>query len=1534
MLSRASLFCRRPTSTRRPAAAAAATTVSKCLRQRRNNNNANNSFFSTINQYHTRSSSLCTPYNINSISSNPRLPSIASGPITTSPTTPSSHQQQFLPSSHHQKTQTRTFAGRKDRASTSFETRQPTPKQRKKYHRRRRAAEYEVTKHSPPNSKAVHRRQEQKENTERLLEIAHEEEALKKQLSAYYDTVNSLQAKIENSPKFQTLLKEGTIPPHQIKKAAREAAKTAAEKSSTPHPPLPTWWQDRMTYDWGDALVDDLMGNSADLTSGPSPYPVYMGGEYGRLSRKVERIVRLEREEERVLMLERGSGGAQRKEEGSRGDSPSGIPALGMTDDELVASSSDARKKQQDQKLPNINNNRSSSGNNNTQLSDKLLSDLLRSHRDANGKRTSPIGLGPTLELLHELQIPLSKLGTYSHVSLLTCCKSPWEGRKVNDIRKEYDLRSNEYFWSALVDVYARSGDYRGAEGVLDEMLEESQLEHDREEQSQSSTMNNKGRRPISIPPLPAYTSFFSSCHTLISRPDVHPSIKSDAADRAWARWKEMRIHSVAPDVMAYGALMRVFAAQGRAEKALDLLDEIMTQMMMPVSAGDVLMNGINGGDGGMSLGGMNGDENNGWYDDQHGNTIRVKPTTLLFTSALQAVSKSHEIATKFNGGKSKKNRRRESITSYHGRLTQKIVILAEQAEVRQDDGFVAALMRCAAAAGDSSTARAIFLASKVRRMDHLRTCGGKDHLNRLQGLIPEGGKGGGGSLLLGQGDNDGGATSALMGGNNNNNTSPALRSIEEEFVEDHEAYEHREYGNDTRILSTLLLAHSKAMESKGLGSMWSGRYNRGYLCSNSLRYIEAYNRPQMENMAIPGLDSVKAGLAPEGWQAEEFDDDNGKSSKQLRKKHKFQIKSIMDDGYGNRREEMDDFFDGYDPDPDDLRRQEMDLLNGVDQNGSTMIGAGEGVDGSRDWLNDQLFDKDDRMVDFSSPEDGVTTANFQPEEAAAVVNDGGAMSRMNDKRAEYSNDFDSDSDDDDDDDEEEMYGFDAPQSDRDALVQAMAEATNDHKLAEDLIPNDVNLSPPKGGANINDDDDDEDFDPEAYFDEDEFNKLMSDTMEGMDDTKGGDAEELDNIPGVSTNDFAAFRAHLAEELRAEGSSHNVDDTEARQLFDMMRTYYDEGGESNNPSIPDADFEDSAVVKGEKMFADKPFESTESSFTSSIKNAVNNSFDAPLQPERQRISPSMDMSSKTMYADDYIEWAKTQTNESTIEGINIAYSTTEISAVESPRSPAGVSLPRQHLSPLDLEEEDPHITELQQTLPGLSMNRIEKVSDEFSRTLGYPSILRLTLAVREVMPEAFSPQCLTRKNLANAKHVISEAEKEGMVDAHLLNGMLRVHTNSGRIEPALRFYDTEYKKHGMAPTTHSDRLLFEMLVNKKRISRAFKLKQDIERDGRSLDLLSYGTLVEHFGNHKQLGSALLLIKECASVHGSPPGEKSLKNIRLMCRQRGLIEQVGLEKMIGKDPLEWMRRGEELKRVQNKRGKSSALQYGMNRMVDI
>lgn len=633
--------------------------------------------------------------------------------------------------------QRRTFAGRKDRASTAFEVRQPTKKQRKAYHRRQRKARYEVEKHSIPNSKARERRIEEREHNERLIQIGLEEERLKGELALYFDKVREIQAKIEASDKYQAMLKDGNANPKEIKEAAREAAKKAAAKEGVHHPPLPSWIEERQTYDWGDALLDDLMGNSADLTSTPSPSPVFMGGEYGRLRRKVERVLRLG-DEERLLL------------EGTSSSSAStSFPA-----------------------------------ERNTMLTDNLISDLIRSHRDANGKRTTPIGLAPSLQLLfQDLSIPRSQLGIHSFTSMLTVCKNSWEARKVNEMRQSDGVRSNEYFWSALVDVYARSGDYLGAERVLDEMLEETQKEYEEELRAYNDTkMKTEVKKPILIPPLPAYTSFLSSCYKLVARTDVHPSIKSDAAKRAWERWKEMRINSVPPDEMAYGAMMRIFAAQGRAEKAVDLLEEVINQMMLPVSAESVLDSK------GMEQEVLRSEEGDGdgWYDDRDGKRVRVKPTTLLFTSALRAVAKSHEIACRFSGGTSRKNRRRESITAHHGKLSRKIVILAEQAEVEQDDGFVSALMLCAATAGDSSTARAIYLASKVRRLDHLRTCGGKDHLKKLQGLIPEND-----SLHLGQGGSN---TLALSQRN-----VPSQMTIEEEIAHKHKTYEIREYGNDTR---------------------------------------------------------------------------------------------------------------------------------------------------------------------------------------------------------------------------------------------------------------------------------------------------------------------------------------------------------------------------------------------------------------------------------------------------------------------------------------------------------------------------------------------------------------------------------------------------------------------------------------------------------------------------------------------------------------------------------------------------------------
>ena len=64
----------------------------------------------------------------------------------------------------------------------------------------------------------------------------------------------------------------------------------------------------------------------------------------------------------------------------------------------------------------------------------------------------------------------------------------------------------------------------------------------------------------------------------------------------------------------------------------------------------------------------------------------------------------------------------------------------------------------------------------------------------------------------------------------------------------------------------------------------------------------------------------------------------------------------------------------------------------------------------------------------------------------------------------------------------------------------------------------------------------------------------------------------------------------------------------------------------------------------------------------------------------------------------------------------------------------------------------------------------------------------------------------------------------------------------------------------------------------------------------------------------------MMLKECIAVNGAPPGENYLKQLRILCRRDGLEEKVGLESMIGPDPIEWLRHGEAvLKREYSKRG---------------
>lgn len=122
---------------------------------------------------------------------------------------------------------------------------------------------------------------------------------------------------------------------------------------------------------------------------------------------------------------------------------------------------------------------------------------------------------------------------------------------------------------------------------------------------------------------------------------------------------------------------------------------------------------------------------------------------------------------------------------------------------------------------------------------------------------------------------------------------------------------------------------------------------------------------------------------------------------------------------------------------------------------------------------------------------------------------------------------------------------------------------------------------------------------------------------------------------------------------------------------------------------------------------------------------------------------------------------------------------------------------------------------------------------------------------------------------------------------------------------------------------YSDRLVLQMLVDNNRMTRALAQKQKIEEDGRTIDILSYGSIIEYYSKHGQLGSAFLFLKECTRKHGAVPSEKYLSSLRLLTRQKNLDQELMLSELIGDDPIKWLKHGERhLKREMTKKGRRS------------
>ena len=512
---------------------------------------------------------------------------------------------------------------------------------------------------------------------------------------------------------------------------------------------------------------------------------------------------------------------------------------------------------------------------------DKELSLLVRSYQDKNGSKSKAIGIAKALQhLIVDIKVPTSLFGEKTYSSLMYCAASPKEARRIMKMMEENGFSPGPYAYSILINIHGKKGDFRGADEVLSEMKYEN-VE----------------------PTLAAYTSLLAACYKVINTPSMPQSIKAEAGDLGWERWKDMRISGIDADVMAYGAIIRIMAARGLPESAINLIEEMQT--------------------------------------------FEVKPTTLIFTSSLRSVARSHANALRFQGGFSTKNKRREKLALHHGKMTRKIVALAEQAQVEQDDGFTSALMICAATAGDSATTKAIYLASEVRKLEHLRTIGGPGHLKQFQEFDDPtsdevlGIESGIDNLSLSDG-----MTESLDSRQSETNDKKELiiNGEHEQSLQQNETSSvsiprrKRKQRKDTRRLNALLRANANAMEEKGLGDMWEGPHNKGFLDENSLRLINARYKPQYVDKSIPGTTDNDSG-SDMVW---DDDDDAHRMGKRLRRK---KFMGLLEDTQGNTIDDLDPalynlLVEGEDPlfDKDDYDSENSSSVQSFEFNGNEII--------------------------------------------------------------------------------------------------------------------------------------------------------------------------------------------------------------------------------------------------------------------------------------------------------------------------------------------------------------------------------------------------------------------------------------------------------------------------------------------------------------------------------------------------------------------------------------------------------------------
>jgi hypothetical protein len=398
----------------------------------------------------------------------------------------------------------------------------------------------------------------------------------------------------------------------------------------------------------------------------------------------------------------------------------------------------------------------------------------------------------------------------------------------------------------------------------------------------------------------------------------------------------------------------------------------------------------------------------------------------------------------------------------------------------------------------------------------------------------------------------------------------------------------------------------------------------------------------------------------------------------------------------------------------------------------------------------------------------------------------------------------------------------------------------------------------------------------------------------------------------------------------AGSEEEDVTEEEARELFEMMRSEYQE-----MISTPverrmgldqlDEDFDDDETVKLEKE--SPPHDNVENS---SSRLSVNPSTGVSSFAQSSAMTggssafPQQLGTSTKLHTAQY-EWGN---DMEPLEGDD------ELLNEDLARVPTftdNVEI----LDDKEVAEVDYQLEILREALPLFPENRLVKIQKVFQKSLNEPSMLELVPLVREVMPDYITNTWLKKMSALTAKFVMHKAKEDGLVDKDMMNSVLSLHASSGSIDRTLDFHQVEFQEHGMQPNDYSNRLVVQMLLNNNRLPRALDFKRKVEESGRPLDLKAYGSLVEYAGSRKQLGTAMLLLKECIKVHGASPGERSLANVRILSRHAGKDMEASLVELVGPDPNAWVKDLAVRRRYKHRKGAhGNSLQQARNQLVRL